>query len=168
MTKRASKRAPVSKRDPAAALRLSLHLNSLMANLVDDLASRDLDISEGLVLTVGPPPYRRLDCDSRALAYVRVRPRREAVRIDMSGLWKVPRSSPLILPSAGGPATLLVKNERERREAVDFLCAAVRLTRAALKDEADLKRKIASQVNDPPHKIAGEVSDPEDPSRSPG
>jgi hypothetical protein len=47
-------------------------------------------VSEGIVMTEGPPAYRRLDADKRALAYVRVRSRRVAVRVDVSGLWALP------------------------------------------------------------------------------
>jgi hypothetical protein len=78
---------------------------------------------------VGPPPYRRLDCDGRALAYVRARPRKHAVRIDISGLW-VPVAAPRIrVASSSGSATLLVRDVDELEEAVRVLCETVERTR---------------------------------------
>ena len=52
------------------------HITSLV---IDRLTgARKLGISEGTVMTPGPPPYRRLDCGGRALAYIRERPRKRA------------------------------------------------------------------------------------------
>jgi hypothetical protein len=83
----------------------------LLDRMADHLVARALaahaDIQEGEVLTVGPPAYRRLDCDGRALAYIRTRPRRAAVRVDLSGLWIPPSSNPLTVASATGAAFML-------------------------------------------------------------
>lgn len=64
-------------------------LDALMEALIQAVLDAGLDaglgITEGRVATVGPPPYRRLDCDGRALAYMRIRARAGAVRIDLGG-----------------------------------------------------------------------------------
>lgn len=86
-------------------------------------------IDEGKVMGLGQ--YRRLDCDLRALAYVRARPRKGAVRIDISGLWFTPPElvrSKLIEPSAVG-ICLLVRNEEQVQEAARFLVRVVEHTR---------------------------------------
>lgn len=93
-------------------------------------------IFEGIVMTPGPPPYRRLDCDGRALAYLRLRSRKGGVRIDISGLWVPPRTSPLSIPTASGAASLMVRQREEIGEAVAFLFETVSATRHAAKVQA--------------------------------
>lgn len=114
-------------------------IRSLLERLSAMLITRVLDdepsIEEGSVLSAGPPPYRRLDCDGRALAYVRARPRKVAVRIDLSGLWVVPGRSALQVPSATG-AALFVRSIGDIELAVHFLRAAVHATRAAERSAA--------------------------------
>lgn len=88
-------------------------------------------IREGVVMTTGPAPYRRLDCDGRALAYIRTRPRKRAVRVDVSGLWLTPGPSRLRIPNAGGATTLVLRSEQDRVEAIDYLRTTVERTRAA-------------------------------------
>lgn len=105
-----------------------------LSGLAEDLIARivaDLDagIEEGVVLCTGPAPYRRLDCDGRALAYIRVRPRKRAVRVDVTGLWKAPTRSRLIIPAAGGAATLLVRSHIDVSDAVRYLVRSVERTR---------------------------------------
>ena len=90
-----------------------------------------LGVSEGIVLCTGPAPYRRLDCDGRALAYVRCRRLRRAVSVDVTGQWKAPARSRLVVPAAGGAATLLVRSEADLADAVKFLVRAVERTREA-------------------------------------
>ena len=107
-------------------------LVTLQARLVDAVLALELpDLEEGEVLSGGPPPYRRLDCDGRALAYIRPRPRKRAVRVDITGLWRAPRSSPIATPNAGGAASLLVGNEGDLHDAVRFILATVEGTRRA-------------------------------------
>ena len=114
-------------------------IRQLLDRLADQLIERILDsqpsIREGRVMTVGPPPYRRLDCDARALAYIRSRPRKVAVRVDISGLWVVSARCPLQISSASG-AALLLRSYRDIQPAVDFLDQIVAATRAAERSAA--------------------------------
>lgn len=87
------------------------------------------DIREGVVMTVGPVPYRRLDCDGRALAYVKTRPKKRAVRVDVSGLWTAPPGSRLRIHSSSG-ATLMVTAETDIGEAIAYLKQTVEVTRS--------------------------------------
>ncbi len=109
--------------------RLRLRLDQLTDDLLRRVIDLEPSVREGVVQTVGPPPYRRLDCDGRALAYVRLRPRKVAVRMDISGLWLSPGSSRLEIPSSTGPALLLLCR-RDVEEAALFAVAAVRRTRS--------------------------------------
>lgn len=104
-------------------------LELMMETLVTEAITRHPDIEEGRVLTVGPPAYRRLDCDGRALAYLRARPRRAAVRLDVSGLWLPPWESPLAIPSSMG-ATLLLHHRGDVARGLDALFDAVARTQA--------------------------------------
>jgi hypothetical protein len=104
-------------------------LDDILSDLIRELVEANLDIQEGKVMTAGDASYRRLDCDQRALAYLRARPKKKAVRIDVTGLWKTPRSSKLKIPNAGGSATLLVHTKSEARAAVKFLKDTVERTR---------------------------------------
>jgi hypothetical protein len=89
-----------------------------------------LGIREGEVMTQGPTPYRRLDCDGRALVYVRQRPRKDLVRVDVSGLWLAPATSSLQIPGAIGAASLALRTEEDCDKAVEFVRKAVGKTRA--------------------------------------
>lgn len=104
-----------------------------LEDLSDRLVRRTLELiagsREGYVMTVGPPPYRRVDCDGRALAYVRVRPRKRAVRVDISGLWRAEGLSRLKTSSATGAGTLLLKGIEDTEDAAAYLAACVRTTR---------------------------------------
>lgn len=105
-------------------------LGSLADELIAELARLSPDIREGTVMTLGPAPYRRLDCDRRALAYVRARPRKGLVRIDISGLWVLPRESPLAGAGSGASLTLVLRSRADKTEAIAFLLATVETTRA--------------------------------------
>jgi hypothetical protein len=109
---------------------LNQELTILADTLITEVTARPLSIREGVVLCMGPSPYRRLDCDGRALAYIRTRPRKGAVRIDISGLWIARAPSHLKVPSSGGSATLLIRSESDRREAAVFLESVVLDTRS--------------------------------------
>ncbi len=110
---------------------LDLHqwLAELAETLVQGTLSAELGIQEGVVMTTGKLPYRRLDCDGRALAYIRVRPKKRVVRIDVSGLWKAPGRSRLKVQAAGGSATLMVRSEADLHDAIRFLVNTVSKTR---------------------------------------
>jgi hypothetical protein len=109
-------------------------LEDILSEVIRALVEANLDIQEGKVMTTKEASYRRLDCDQRALAYLRARPKKKAVRIDVTGLWKTPRSSKLRIPNAGGAATLLVRTQAEARAAVKFLKETVEKTRATQGD----------------------------------
>lgn len=66
-------------------------LRALAEELVQrTIALEPLLVSEGRVMTpIDPAPYRRLDAQFRALAYVRVREKKRCVRVDISSLWPV-------------------------------------------------------------------------------
>ncbi|MCK6551771.1 hypothetical protein L6R52_38410 [Myxococcota bacterium] len=105
-------------------------LEAKLVAIADEIVRGTLapDIREGVVMTVGPVPYRRLDCDGRALAYVKTRPKKRAVRIDVSGLWLAPQGSRLRIRSSTG-AALMVTCEDDVGEAIAFLKQTVELTR---------------------------------------
>ena len=86
------------------------------------------DIREGLVMTPGPPPYRRLDCGPRALAYIRSRPRKGAVRVDVSGLWVTPANCRLRVKGRG-MAVLFLRSPDDVADAVAFLLDTMRMKR---------------------------------------
>ncbi len=105
-----------------------------LAQLADLLISTALgggQIIEGVVTTMSRRPYRRLDCDGRAIAYIRVRPRRAHIRVDITGLWIAPRYSRLRVPGAGGTIVLVGTTEADIIEIATFLEETVRRTREA-------------------------------------
>lgn len=104
-------------------------LQTLLEALIREITADNLDVTEGRVMTIGPPPYRRLDCDGRALAYVRRRTRKKAVRVDVSGLWAAERPSRIRVPTASGSATLMVRCADDLDEALAFLRDTVERTR---------------------------------------
>ena len=115
--------------------RVRFLLDKLANELINRIIQAQPTIREGEVMTVGPPPYRRLDCDGRALAYIRSRPRKIAVRIDISGLWLVSSQCSLQIPSASG-AALLVRTYRDIHKAVRFLDKIVIATQKAYQNAA--------------------------------
>ncbi len=112
---------------------LPVTLVLIATRLIEGLVNQvDLGIQEGQVRSVGEPSYRRLDCDRRALAYVRIRPKHGFVRVDVSGLWAVPGPTPLLHPRAMGQVVLLLRQKEDVDEALRYLGQAVRATRRAL------------------------------------
>jgi hypothetical protein len=88
--------------------------------------------TEGQVMTAQDrAPYRRIDCDGRALVYVRPLRRRGAVRIDVSGLWCVEREASIRIATGTGSATLLLKVREQVEPAVAYVRDAVLRTREA-------------------------------------
>ncbi len=104
-------------------------LHRLAGELIAELNARAPHIYEGVVMSLGTTPYRRLDCDRRALAYVRARPRKGVVRVDVSGLWRMPRESPLLDRGSGACATLVLRTREDKEEALAFLLDTVEATR---------------------------------------
>lgn len=105
-------------------------LNPLSDDLVDALCQSSLGVWEGKVMSPGRPPYRRLDCDARALCYIRVRPKKRAVRVDVSGLWVLAGECPLRVPGSSGNASYMVRDFEDVEVLVSFLVATVRHTRS--------------------------------------
>jgi hypothetical protein len=60
------------------------HLEVLAALLIDRVQAVDPAIEEGVVMTLEKTPYRRLDFGGRALCYIRVRPTKKCVRVDLA------------------------------------------------------------------------------------
>lgn len=107
------------------------NLDTIVSELIGRAMCCAEGVREGTVMTAGPPPYRRIDCDGRALAYIRARPRKGFVRVDISGLWLADHDSPLRAESAGGAATLIVYEPAEVPKAIDYLRETVERTREA-------------------------------------
>ncbi len=107
------------------------HLDRLAGEFIRTTLQRLPGTREGTVMSPGPKPYRRLDCDGRALVYIRSRPRKGAVRVDVSGLWAVPRTHPLWSATASGSATLFLERKEDLAGAIEFLGQAIRMTREA-------------------------------------
>jgi hypothetical protein len=84
---------------------------------------------EGRVQASGRAPYRRIDCDGRALALVRVRPARCAVRVDVPAHRSPPRGARLAVAGAAGVA-LLVRADDEIAEVVAYLSLVIARVRA--------------------------------------
>ena len=107
------------------------YLAMLAERLIAKLSSKELGIREGVVMSLaGVAPYRRLDCDGRALCYVRCRPQKKVVRVDVSGLWCKPSVSKLALNDTSGSMTLMVKGLEDVDEAVSYLRSVVVATRS--------------------------------------
>jgi hypothetical protein len=98
-----------------------VELDALVDELIDELTAVAPFVREGTVMTMNRPQYRRLDCDRRALAYVRTRPRKGFVRIDLSELWLAPKESRL----------LVLATRDDKNDAIAFLLSAVEMTRRA-------------------------------------
>jgi hypothetical protein len=102
----------------------------LAEKVIAALVSSDLGIREGVVMSLaGVAPYRRLDCDGKALCYVRCRPQKRAVRIDVSGLWCRP-AQPTRLIQKSSSLTLMVSRYEDVGEAAEYLRTVVQATRS--------------------------------------
>jgi hypothetical protein len=106
-------------------------LRGLADRIIGALVESSLGIEEGEVATRRPGLYRRLDCPEGALAYVRVRPKKRTVRIDVTGRWPIGQRPRIVGPSAAGAASLMVENDADADLAVEILLAAVLRARSA-------------------------------------
>lgn len=88
------------------------------------------ELEEGRVRTTGPAAYRRLDRRGHALAYLRMRPKKRALRIDVPNLWHAPPPSRLATRSSMGWA-LWVRDHRDLPEAIAILRRTVLETERA-------------------------------------
>lgn len=98
-------------------------LDALADALISAVRAHDPQVVEGVVMTRGEARYRRLDLAGRAFAYVRARPKKRMVRVDVPGLWSIPRSR-LSIPSVSG-AALALRSELDINDAVRSLLSAV-------------------------------------------
>ncbi len=114
-------------------------LETIVSELIGRAMTCAEGVREGTVMTAGPAPYRRIDCDGRALAYVRARPRKGFVRVDISGLWLADHECHLRAETAGGSASLLIHEPSDVAPAVDYLRETVVRTREA---QARRARKV--------------------------
>src|SRR5262245_32708257 len=99
-------------------------LKASLCRLADTLvaaATQGTGIYEGVVTSMTRMPYRRLDFDGRALAYIRCRPRKNALRIDVPGAWITPKTSRLAVPGAIAANALAVSCEADAIEAAAVL-----------------------------------------------
>ncbi len=110
---------------------LMRELSILEDDLIDMIVKTIPGVREGYVRSEGPKPYRRLDCDGRALAYIRCRPRKAIVRLDVSGLWRVAPNSRIRARSSSSAATLFLRLLTDIDEAVTYLQKTVSNTRQA-------------------------------------
>lgn len=121
--------------------RIRVDLEPVEDRLVENLLNAGVGIDEGRVMTPGLPPYRRLDCDGRALVYLRIRPKKGGIRVDLSGLWYPQRDHELRIPGSSGMASFLVSSRAEADALAPFLCAVVHHTRALLTAEAERRKR---------------------------
>lgn len=70
-------------------------------------------------------PYRRLDCDAKALAYCRLRPRLNGIRVDVSGLWVAPPRCSLSIRGSTGAASLFIREMSDVPVVINFLRATL-------------------------------------------
>lgn len=117
-------------------------LDALAASLVEYATRPGSGITEGTVMSEAPS-YRRLDYGAHALAYVRVRVRRGAVRVDVTGYWPHHR---VPLPAAPhlrchSSLAFAVKTEDEARAVARWLADVVRAVKTD-KEQGRDPRKV--------------------------
>lgn len=109
--------------------------DALATALIEAMAGLGPGIEEGRVRG-RTARYRRLDCDGRALAYLRVRRRPPVgLRVDLSALWLRPGPSALEIPGRTGSVSLLLTEPLDVAEAARYLAWAVAHMRALLARE---------------------------------
>lgn len=110
-------------------------LEPVAERLVQSLVSSGLGLREGEVMSPGPAPYRRVDGDARALVYVRVRPKKRAVRVDLSGLWCIAGECRFRIPGSTGMASFLISELEHAEELARYLIDVVYFTRRRYAEE---------------------------------
>lgn len=112
-----------------------LQLEPVAEHLVQHLVSSGVGLREGEVMSPGPAPYRRVDGDSRALVYVRIRPKKRAVRVDLSGLWCIAGECRFRIPGSTGMASFLISELSHAEELARYLVDVVYFTRRRYAEE---------------------------------
>ncbi len=131
-------RSDIPKRPDLDEVRESLE--PVAEQLVRLLCGASMGITEGQVMTPGPPPYRRLDCDARALCYIRVRPKKRGVRVDLSGLWFIAGSSRFRIPGSSGMASFMIHDPAHAFELAEYLRDVVHYTRHRYAEDRQRRR----------------------------
>ncbi len=117
----------------ARAFMRRTELDNLIDGLITEITCELPDVIEGQVESAaGPPSYRRIDCDGRALAYLRARPRKRCVRVDITGLWRAPIEGALAEPMAAGSTSLVIRGTEDFPEVLRYLRSVVDRTRIDL------------------------------------
>lgn len=127
------------------SIELQKALEELRTELIAQLLNALPELNEGTVMTMGPPPYRRIDCRGRAVAYIRTRPRKQAVRIDISGLWVIcPQSQEnvhrFMVRSATGGVSLLLKSKTDIEDSIRLIVDTVVHTQTLEREYAERKQ----------------------------
>jgi|GEM_PF-2518049 len=112
------------------SIEIQKNLEELRTQLITKLLESSTELSEGVVMTMGPAPYRRIDCNGRAVAYIRTRPRKQAVRVDISGLWVIcPQTREhlerIMVRSATGSVSLLIKSKADIEASIQMIVNTV-------------------------------------------
>lgn len=115
-------------------------LEPIADHFIRYLIDARVGIKEGEVMTPGPPPYRRLDCDARALCYVRVRPKKRGIRVDLSGLWCLAGESRFRVPGSSGMASFMIKDGAHAEELARYLVDVVYFTRRRFSEDRHRRR----------------------------
>lgn len=123
---------------PSMLVQRQDRLHRLVEAFVIAMIGTDLGITEGLVRSQrDPAPYRRFDCDRRALLYLRVRPKKDLVRIDLAGHWLAPTRNPLSLGRSRG--VLAIRRPEDVLPAVEVVVGTILTTRRDATDRSKLQ-----------------------------
>ncbi len=114
-----------------------IELDNLINSLIESMKLELPDVMEGEVDgKAGVPSYRRIDCDGRALTYLRARPRMKCIRVDITGLWRAPVEGPLAEPMAAGSTSLVVRGPHDFPEVLRYLRKVIDRTRIDIASRA--------------------------------
>lgn len=123
---------------PSMLVQRHQRLERLVEAFVIALIGTELGISEGQVRSQrDPAPYRRFDCDRRALLYLRVRPKKDLLRIDLAGHWLAPARNPLSLGRSRG--VLAIRKPEDVLPAVEVVVGTILTTRRDATDRSKLQ-----------------------------
>lgn len=135
-------------------------VSRLAEDLIEAAEAHEFGLTEGVVSSLHPS-YRRLDCDGRALAYIRTRPRLKAVRVDVARSWRAVEPCRLSVPSKQTRASLMIHHPEDLEAAVLFLGQIVLVTRDETKrDERRRVLALAKRMRRAQLRTAGRRSTP--------
>ncbi len=123
---------------PSMLVQRQDRLHRLAEAFVVAITATGLGITEGLVRSQrDPAPYRRFDCDRRALVYLRIRPKKDLVRIDLAGHWLAPARNALSLGRSRG--VLAIRRPEDVLPAVEVVVGTILTTRRDASDRSKLQ-----------------------------